>query len=80
MTTKLTLMVKKEVIERAKHYAKNNSKSLSSLVETFLQDISKKDSSIKTSSKLSKIVGAVKLPKDFNEKKELNTYFVNKHL
>jgi formiminotetrahydrofolate cyclodeaminase len=80
MTTKLTLMVEKDVIERAKHYAKNNSKSLSHLVETFLNDISKKESGLKLSSKLSKIVGSVKLPKDFNEDKELRTFFENKHL
>lgn len=80
MTTKLTLMVEKDVIERAKHYAKNNSKSLSYLVENFLDDISKKDSNTKTSTKLKKIIGAVKLQKDFNEEKELRTYYENKHL
>jgi Family of unknown function (DUF6364) len=80
MTTKLTLMVEKDVIVRAKHYAKNNSKSLSNLVETFLNDISKKDTGIKTSSKLNEIVGSVKLPKNFNEKKELSAYYENKYL
>lgn len=30
--------------------------------------------------KLQKIVGVVKLPKDFDEKKELKYYFENKHL
>lgn len=34
----------------------------------------------KLSTKLSKIVGKVKLPSDFNDKKELEKYFTDKHL
>jgi predicted HicB family RNase H-like nuclease len=39
MGTKLTLTVEKEVIERAKSYAKSNGRSLSELVENFLESI-----------------------------------------
>jgi formiminotetrahydrofolate cyclodeaminase len=39
-----------------------------------------KDSNEDISPKLKKIVGAVKLPKDFDEKKELRKYFEKKHL
>ena len=34
----------------------------------------------KISPRLKKIIGAVKLPADFDEKKELKAYFIKKHL
>jgi hypothetical protein len=34
----------------------------------------------KVSPKLKKLIGAVKLPKDFDEKKELRSYYEKKHL
>ncbi len=37
MTTKLTLSVEKEVIEKAKQYAQKHHKSLSQLVEHYLE-------------------------------------------
>jgi predicted HicB family RNase H-like nuclease len=39
MVTKLTLTLEKEVIERAQSYAKSNGRSLSELVENFLESI-----------------------------------------
>jgi hypothetical protein len=80
MKIRLTLIIEKDVVEKVKRYAKNNGKSLSYLVETFLNNISKKDSTLKSSSKLNKIMGAVKLPPNFNEKNERNNYFENKHM
>jgi hypothetical protein len=74
------LMIEKDTLERAKEYAKDNRKSLSSLVETFLNDISKKDSSEKISAKLSKIVGSVKLPRSFDYKNEMCNYLVDKYI
>jgi len=80
MTTKLTLTVEKAVIDRAKSYAKQSGKSLSKLVEKYLESITSQEKSNKVlSPKLKKIVGAVKLPKNFNEEKELSTYFMKKH-
>ena len=81
MTTKLTLTVEKSVIEKAKTYAKKTGRSLSDLIEKYLESIINDDiSTTKISPKLKKIVGAVKLPKDFDEEKELRTYFENKYL
>ncbi len=37
MTTKLTLTVEKSVIERAKSHAKNSVRSLSELIENYLE-------------------------------------------
>ncbi len=81
MTTKLTLTVEKAVIEKAKSYAKNTDRSLSELIQKYLESITsdeKNDNAL--SPKLKKIVGAVKLPKNFDEEKELKAYFEKKHL
>jgi formiminotetrahydrofolate cyclodeaminase len=81
MATKLTLTVDKAVIERAKSYANRTGRSLSDLIEKYLESITsneKSDNDI--SPKLKKIVGAVKLPKNFDEEKELRSYLEKKHL
>jgi len=81
MTTKLTLTVEKSVIEKAKSYAKQTGRSLSEIIEKYLESITsgeKNDENL--SPKLSKLVGAVKLPENFNEEDELRTYFEKKHL
>jgi formiminotetrahydrofolate cyclodeaminase len=80
MTTKLTLTVEKSIIDRAKSYAKNTGRSLSELIENYLETITQENDQDNLSPKLKKIVGAVKLPKNFDEKKELRSYLENKHL
>jgi formiminotetrahydrofolate cyclodeaminase len=80
MTTKLTLTVEKSIIERAKIYAKNTGRSLSELVEKYLESITEDNGNQKISPKLKKIIGAVTLPKDFDEEKELRSYLEKKHL
>ena len=80
MTTKLTLTVEKEVIDRAKSYAKDTGRSLSELIEQYLDKITQERAEQKVSPKLKKLVGAVKLPGDFDEKMELRSYYAKKHL
>jgi hypothetical protein len=80
MTTKLTLTVEKAIIERAKSYARNTGRSLSDLIESYLETITQDHSDEKLSPKLKKIVGAVKLPRNFDEEKELRSYLEKKHL
>jgi len=80
MNTKLTLTVEKTIIERAKSYAKKTGRSLSELIENYLSIITQDDSTAELSPKLTKIVGAVSLPKDFNEKEELRSALEKKHL
>ena len=80
MTTKLTLTVEKSVIERAKSYAKGTGRSLSELIENYLDTVTRDEGKKELSPKLKKIVGAVKLPKDFDEEKELRSYLEDKHL
>lgn len=79
MSMKLTLTIDKSIIERAKFYAKQTGRSLSELIENYLADITKESNQTAISPKLEKIVGSVKLPDDFNEQEELQSYFEKKH-
>jgi hypothetical protein len=80
MTTKLTLTVEKAVIKRAKSYAKVSGKSLSEHIEQYLETLTQENNTLPISPKLQKLIGAVKLPKDFDEKKELQNYLEKKYL
>ena len=81
MTTKLTLTVEEGVIKKAKSYAKQTGRSLSDLVEKYLETLTDEDQTAKQlSPKLKKLAGSVKLPANFDEKKELTAYFESKHL
>jgi DNA anti-recombination protein RmuC len=73
MTTKLTLTLEKEIIERAKRYAQSTGRSLSDLIENYLDTISnpKKPAQDKMPKKLQKLYGAVKLPSNLNHKTEI---------
>jgi formiminotetrahydrofolate cyclodeaminase len=80
MTTKLTLTVEKKIIVKAKNYAKQTGRSLSELIETYLENLVEEERDVsKISPKLKKLIGVVKLPKDFDEEKELQSYFDKKH-
>ena len=80
MNTKLTLTVEESVIERAKSFAKNTGRSLSEIIENYLVTITREDTANNLSPKLKKIVGAVRLPEDFNEEEELRSALEKKHL
>lgn len=59
----------------------NTGRSLSELIEKYLENItSNEKNENELSPKLRKIVGAVKLPKNFDEEKELRSYLEKKHL
>ncbi len=80
MNTKLTLTIEEKVIESAKQYAQRKGKSLSHIVENYLMSITSKeikDESI--SPKVLKFMGVIKLPEDFNYKKELGTLVSKKY-
>ena len=72
MTTKLTLTIDDSVISIAKKYAKQKGKSLSDIVENYLMSLTSKENKEENiSPKILKLMGAIKLPEDFNDKKEL---------
>lgn len=80
MNTKLTLTIEKSIIEKAKSYARNTGRSLSELIENYLDSITQDSGNEKISPKLKKIVGSVILPENFDEENELRSYLEKKHL
>ena len=80
MKTKLTLTVEKSIIKRAKLYAKNTGRSLSEIIENYLDTITQDNGTEPISPKLKKILRAVKLPKNFDDEKELRSYLEKNHL
>jgi hypothetical protein len=62
MNTKLTLNIDQNVIEEAKFYAKNNSISLSKLIENYLLSLTKKESNTtKISPLVESLTGVISL-------------------
>lgn len=82
MTTKITLTIDKRTLKRSELYAENTCRSLSEIIENYLETLiqDRKDITEPPSPKLSKIAGIITLPDDFEEKAALNTYFEGKHL
>lgn len=80
MNTKLTLSVEKQVIQKAKSYAKQTGRSLSDIIQTYLENLTREENPKKTSQKLKNLIGAVELPKNFDEEKEKRDYLEKKHL
>ncbi len=69
MPTRLTLTVEKQIIERAKVYAKSTGRSLSEIIENYLENITNDYDDADVSPKLRNIVGAIQLPKDLMKKR-----------
>jgi hypothetical protein len=81
MSTKLTLTIEKQVIEKAKIYARNTGRSLSDVIEGYLETLIAEEPETQIASpRIKKISGVVKLPRDFDEKKEIAEYLRKKHL
>ena len=80
MDTKLTLKLDQTVIEKAKEFAKNQSTSLSKLIENYLLSITNEQTSDGDISPLVKsLSGVIKLPKDTDPKEEYSNYLTNKY-
>lgn len=78
MQTKLTLSIDRQIIERAKEYAKRSNRSLSDIVETYLERITDQNVD-EIDHELSQIVGVIDLPADFDEKKEIRNILNDKY-
>ena len=78
MQTKLTLSIDRQIIERAKEYAKKSNRSLSDIVETYLEKITDQNVD-EIDHELSQIVGVIDLPADFDEKKEIRNILNDKN-
>lgn len=83
MNTKLTLVLEQEIIQKAKDYAKEKNRSLSSIIENYLKSLTKeevKKETVKVSPIVKSLRGSFKLPKDFDYKEELIKAIEKKHL
>jgi hypothetical protein len=80
MQTKLTITIEKSIIEQAKGYAKNKGRSLSDLIENYLKVVLEdNEKTVKLSPAIKKLKGSVKLPDDFEYKKELTNILSEKY-
>lgn len=73
MTRKLTILVEEETIKRAKKYSAQTGQSLSKIIESYLDLITQPQESKtkKFSPRIKRLMGSVKLPRDFDHKKEV---------
>jgi len=78
MNTKLTLSINKSIIEKAKRYAKGNNQSLSQIIESYLEKVTSNNMEL-GDPELDSIRGIIKLPKDFDLKKESRKNKIKRH-
>ena len=80
MTTKLTLSIEKNVIRKAKNYAYKNGRSLSQVVQQYLESITEEKSTDKLEipEKLKKLHGVAKIPLSLDNKKEIRKILSSK--
>ena len=82
METKLTLRLNHNVIERAKIYAKSQKISLSKMIESYLDSLTRekdRDSKIPITPLVESLSGVISLPSDFDYKKEYADYLTEKY-
>lgn len=81
MDSKLTLKLNQTVIEKAKEYAKNRKTSLSRLIENYLQNITENTSKKKPeiTPVVKSLSGIIKLPKNYDTKKEYADFLTKKY-
>lgn len=80
MDTKLTLRLNNNVIERAKLYARSHKISLSKMIESYLDSLTKeKKEEISITPLVESLSGVIDLPNDFDYKKEYGDYLIEKY-
>ncbi len=82
MNTKLTLTIEREVIKRAKDYAKDKNRSLSDIIENYLKSLTKEEERAKRkwNPVVKSLKGSFTMPKDMDYKKELGERLEKKYL
>ena len=78
MNTKLTLNLDKEIIDEAKTYAKSHSVSLSKLIETYLNSLTRASKKKSTVSPLVESLTGI-IPSDYDEKNDYRNYIDQKY-
>ena len=82
METKLTLRLNDSVIERAKTYAKSQRISLSKMIESYLDSLTREkdsDSKISITPLVESLSGVINLPPDFDYKNEYADHLTEKY-
>jgi hypothetical protein len=85
METKLTLKLKKDVIERAKLYAASHKRSLSRIIESYLQsltlqeDSENKNDDFQISPFIKSMSTGIHIPADLDYKTEYSNYLTEKY-
>jgi hypothetical protein len=81
MDTKLTLKLNQEVIEKAKQYASEKKLSLSRLVENYLNSLTsdKPNNDLQISPFVKSLSSGIKIPADYDYKKDRADYLEQKH-
>ncbi|MDA3904773.1 MAG: DUF6364 family protein [Bacteroidales bacterium] len=82
METKLTLRLNDNVINRAKLYARSHKISLSKMIESYLDSLTKEKNEgkkISITPLVESLSGVIDLPSDFDYKKEYSDYIIEKY-
>jgi len=80
MDTKLTIKLNNMVIARAKRYARHHRTSLSRLIESYLDSVTKDEpDDLEITPLVKSLSGVIKLPEDFDYKKERADYLIRKY-
>lgn len=80
MDTKLTIKLDDDVITRAKRYAQNRRTSLSKMIESFLDSVTKNEpDDIEITPLVKSLSGVIKVPENFDYKKERTDYLIKKY-
>ena len=82
METKLTLRLNDNVIERAKNYARSHKISLSKMIESYLDSITKQkeeENKIPITPLVDSLSGVIDLPANFDYKRNYRDYLENKY-
>jgi len=81
MVTKLTLTVEGAVIEKAKNYARKTGRSLSDIIESYLERLTQENplEEDEMNADLKKLFGAAKIPPTLNHKEEFKKLVQRKH-
>lgn len=84
MDAKLTLRLDKFVIDRAKDYASSHNRSLSRMIESYLKSLIDKeqnqpDNDIEISPFVKSMATGVRIPADYDYKKEYGDYLSEKY-
>ena len=80
MDTKLTIKLDNDVISRAKKYAQHRKTSLSKMIESYLDFVTKPDSDdIEITPLVKSLSGVISLPENYDYKKDRTEYLIRKY-